>query len=142
MRSVALQREADSQRSRIRRNLTVISRRSNDMKPEQFEQLRQQLLDLRSELQALEQTSREDTAPVELDQARVGRLSRMDAMQAQEMAQEAARRRQRQLVEIDGALRRMASGDFGYCFVCGEAIDVRRLEANPTNTRCVGCVGD
>lgn len=112
------------------------------MKPEQVEQLRQRLLDLRSELQTLEQASREDTAPVELDQARVGRLSRMDAMQAQEMAQETARRRQRQLVEIDGALRRMASGDFGYCFVCGEAIDIRRLEANPTNTRCVGCAGD
>jgi DnaK suppressor protein len=142
MRSVALRREADSRRSRIRRNLTVTPRRPNDMKPEQVEKLRQRLLELSSELQALEQASREDTAPVELDQARVGRLSRMDAMQAQEMAQETARRRQRQLVEIDGALRRIASGDFGYCFVCGEAIDVRRLEANPANTRCIGCAED
>jgi DnaK suppressor protein len=109
------------------------------MKQARIEQLRQQLLGLRSELQALEQASQEDTAPVELDQARVGRLSRMDAMQAQEMAQEAARRRQRQLLEIDGALRRMESGDFGYCFVCGEEIDVRRLEVDPTSTRCVSC---
>lgn len=109
------------------------------MKPASIEQLRQQLLDLRSELQTLAQASQEDTAPVELDQARVGRLSRMDAMQAQEMAQEAARRRQRQLLEIDGALRRMESGDFGYCFVCGEEIDVRRLAVDPTSTRCVRC---
>jgi DnaK suppressor protein len=109
------------------------------MKPASIEQLRQQLLDLRSELQTLAQASQEDTAPVELDQARVGRLSRMDAIQAQEMAQEAARRRQRQLLEIDGALQRMESGDFGYCFVCGEEIDVRRLAVDPTSTRCVSC---
>jgi DnaK suppressor protein len=112
------------------------------MKPEQVERLRARLLELRSELEDLEQASHADTGPVELDQARVGRLSRMDAMQAQEMAQETARRRQRQLVEIDGALRRMDSGDFGYCFVCGEAIDIRRLEADPANTRCVGCAED
>jgi DnaK suppressor protein len=110
------------------------------MKPALIQQLRQQLLDLRSELQTLEETSQEDTAPVELDQARVGRLSRMDAMQAQEMAREAARRRQRQLLEIDGALRRMDSGDFGYCFVCGEEIDIRRLEVDSTRTRCTRCV--
>ena len=109
------------------------------MKPASIEPLRRQLLDLRSELQTLAQASQEDTAPVELDQARVGRLSRMDAMQAQEMAQEAARRRQRQLLEIDGALQRMESGDFGYCFVCGEEIDVRRLAVDPTSTRCVRC---
>jgi DnaK suppressor protein len=109
------------------------------MKPASIEQLRQQLLDLRSELQTLAQASQEGTAPVELDQARVGRLSRMDAIQAQEMAQEAARRRQRQLLEIDGALQRMESGDFGYCFVCGEEIDVRRLAVDPTSTRCVSC---
>ena len=109
------------------------------MKPVLIQKLRRQLLELRAELQALEQGSQEDTAPVELDQARVGRLSRMDAMQAQEMAQEAARRRQRQLVEIDGALRRMDSGDFGHCFVCGEEIDLRRLEVDPASTRCIRC---
>ena len=107
-----------------------------------MQKLRQQLLDLKSELQALAQASEDDTAPVELDQARVGRLSRMDAMQAQEMAQEAARRRQRQLLEIDGALRRMESGEFGCCFVCGEEIDLRRLAVDPTSTRCVRCAGD
>jgi DnaK suppressor protein len=111
----------------------------SEMKPEQIEQLRQQLLGLRSELQALERVSQQDTAPVELDQARVGRLSRMDAMQAQEMSQETARRRQRRLVEIAGALRRVESGDFGLCFVCGEEIGVRRLEADPTSTRCIRC---
>ncbi len=104
------------------------------------EEIRQKLHHLKSELQQLEKLFHETSAPVELDQARVGRLSRMDAMQAQEMAQETARRRQHQLLEIDGALRRIETGKYGYCFVCGEEIDIRRLFINPRNTRCMECV--
>jgi DnaK suppressor protein len=63
----------------------------------------------------------------------------MDAMQGQEMAQEAARRREAHLVCIEGALRRIETGGFGYCYVCGEEIDPRRLEADPTATRCIAC---
>jgi len=105
----------------------------------EIEQFRKELLRLRSELQELEETSRESSDPVELDQARVGRLSRMDAMQMQQMAQEAARRRKDQRLKVEGALRRIDSGDYGYCFVCGEEIDVRRLSVDPTNTRCMAC---
>ena len=103
------------------------------------EQIRQKLLGLRSELQEREETFKETGEPVELDQARVGRLSRMDAMQAQQMALEAARRRQNQLLKIEGALRRIESGKYGFCFVCGEEIDVRRLSVDPANTRCMKC---
>ena len=98
------------------------------------------LLRLRTELQALENTSRESGATVELDQSRVGRLSRMDAMQAQQMALETARRRGQQLQKIEGALRRIDSGDYGYCFVCGDDIDARRLAIDPTVSRCMDCV--
>jgi DnaK suppressor protein len=106
----------------------------------EIEKIRQKLLRLKSELQEGEKISKETGEPVELDQARVGRLSRMDAMQAQQMALEAARRRQHQLLMVEGALRRLESGEYGYCFVCGKEIDVRRLAADPTNTRCVACV--
>ena len=105
-----------------------------------IDKARQRLLHLRSELQELEQTSRDTGATVELDQSRVGRLSRMDAMQAQQMALEAGRRRRDQLLKIEGALHRIDSGEYGYCFVCGEEIDGRRLSADPTNTRCIKCV--
>jgi len=104
------------------------------------EQFRQQLLQLRLELQAQEQALGEDNGPVELDQARVGRLSRMDAMQGQQMALEASRRRQAQLEKIEGALRRIESNTYGDCFVCGEEIDQRRLAIDPTNTRCPECM--
>ena len=106
----------------------------------EIEKFKTALLRLRAELQDMEETSKEAGRPVELDQASVGRLSRMDAMQAQQMAQESERRRQQQLIRIEAALRRIESGDYGYCFVCGEEIDVRRLCVDPSNTRCINCV--
>ncbi len=104
-----------------------------------LEQYRKALLRLQAELRALAETSRESGETVELDQTRVGRLSRMDAMQSQQMALETARRRQQQLARIEGALRRIESGDFGYCFVCGEELDERRLAIDPTVSRCMVC---
>ena len=110
------------------------------MNDAELELNRQKLVRLRSELRELEETFRETSEPVKLDQARVGRLSRMDAMQAQQMALEAVRRRQLQLLKVEGTLRRIESGEYGYCFVCGEEIDIRRLSVDPTNTRCMKCV--
>ncbi len=49
-------------------------------------------------------------------------------------------RRQQQLVKITAALSRIDAGEFGECYVCGEAIDPRRLAVDPTNTRCINCV--
>ncbi len=110
------------------------------MNEREVEQIRKKLLCLRSELLKLDKISKETSDPVELDQARVGRLSRMDAMQVQQMAQETARRRQHQLVKIEGALRRIELSEYGDCFICSEEIDVRRLSVDPTYTRCMKCV--
>lgn len=45
------------------------------------------------------------------------------------------RDRQRKLVaKIDGALRRIENGDFGYCEMTGEPISLRRLDARPIAT--------
>ena len=55
------------------------------------ETARQRLQALKRELQALSALSEDDRAAVTLDQQAVGRLSRMDAMQRQAMAQAAER---------------------------------------------------
>ncbi|MEW8693409.1 MAG: TraR/DksA C4-type zinc finger protein [Candidatus Thiodiazotropha endolucinida] len=109
------------------------------MTPDEITLIRERLLQLQTELRAVDETSRSAGETVALDQSRVGRLSRMDAMQAQQMAQETARRRQHQQLMIEGALRRIEAGEYGYCFICGEEIDDRRLAADPTNTRCIAC---
>jgi DnaK suppressor protein len=106
----------------------------------QLNAFRQQLLQLKQELLALEASTRDSTRPVELDQTKVGRLSRMDAIQGQQMAQATARRRRLQIQKIDGALKRIELGEYGECFICGEEIDLRRLSIDPTHTRCTRCV--
>lgn len=76
---------------------------------------------------------------VELDQSRQGRLSRMDALQGQQLALETQRRQHRRLQAIDGALKRLTNDEFGYCFQCEEQITLPRLQFDPTVTRCVNC---
>lgn len=110
------------------------------MLEEEIDQFKQKLLRMKAELQQVEKSSRESGETVVLDQSRLGRLSRMDAMQSQQMALETARRRKQQILKIDGALNRIATGDFGYCFICGDEIDLRRLSTDPVNTRCMKCV--
>ena len=102
------------------------------MDEENLKQIKQLLLKMKSELLEQEKASKETGKPVELDQTKVGRISRMDAMQAQQMALDASRRRQLQLVKIESAFQRINSGEYGYCLGCDEDIDIRRLmvEAN------------
>lgn len=108
----------------------------------ELEQFRKKLLSIRSEIHEMDETLKEAGKAVELDQSRVGRLSRMDAMQTQQMALEADRRRQHQLVKIKAALNRIESGDYGYCVVCGEEIIADRLAIEPTSTHCMQCIDE
>jgi DnaK suppressor protein len=101
---------------------------------------RETLIALRQELEQLNRDSKEASGTVVLDQSKVGRLSRMDALQAQQMAQETARRRQAQVQRIDSALRRMDAGEYGYCLICGDDIGPGRLKFDPASTRCMGCM--
>ena len=110
------------------------------METDQIDAFRDILIALQSELEQLQETGSEAAETVTLDQAKVGRLSRMDAMQAQQMAEETARRRQLQLQKIQGALRRIEADDYGYCFKCGDEIEEARLSIDPTSTRCMACM--
>ena len=101
--------------------------------------MRTRLLTLREELEIATVASDESSQVVELDQARVGRLSRMDAMQAQQMAQASGRRRELMLHRVAAALARIDNGDYGVCQSCDESINPQRLEIDPTAVLCIQC---
>lgn len=82
-----------------------------------------------------------DTAAVELDQSSVGRLSRMDAIQVQEMALAGKRRRLAELARIQAAVKRIDDGDYGFCVNCDEPIALKRLEVDPATPACIRCAG-
>jgi DnaK suppressor protein len=81
----------------------------------------------------------EDQRVVTLDQQSVGRLSRMDAMQRQAMAQATQRRREARRTRLKAALLRVDEGEFGFCLDCGEAIPPGRIELDPAVALCVEC---
>ena len=97
------------------------------------------LLQRREDLQQVLQTGNEAAATVELDQTRVGRLSRMDALQGQAMSQETQRRREQELRRITQALKRLEQDEFGECVQCGEMIADGRLAIDPSLSLCILC---
>ncbi|MBV1928751.1 MAG: TraR/DksA C4-type zinc finger protein [Gammaproteobacteria bacterium] len=97
------------------------------------------LLARKIELEDILRVSESDQAPVELDQSRVGRLSRMDALQGQAMALDTVRRRKNELSRIKAALIRVETGDFGFCVNCDEEIREERLLLDPSAPLCIDC---
>jgi len=97
------------------------------------------LLSLLSELETLNVDSEDAVATVALDQTKVGRLSRMDALQGQAISQEARRRREATMLKARQALKRLESGDYGDCRECGEWINPQRLEMDPAADLCISC---
>ncbi|MEP1421629.1 MAG: TraR/DksA family transcriptional regulator [Erythrobacter sp.] len=92
-----------------------------------------------------EALAREDAAnadardTVELQQDSVGRLSRMDALQQQAMAQATERRRAAEAVRIKAALARVDEGEWGFCMGCGEEIAEARLRHDLSIPTCIKC---
>lgn len=101
--------------------------------------IRAVLLAALEQLQHLSRDSAQARAPVQLDQQAVGRLSRMDAMQQQAMAQAEEGRRRIQCLRLQAALRRLDAGEYGDCLDCGEAIAPARLHLDPAAERCIVC---
>ena len=101
--------------------------------------MKARLLEIRAALVDTSKTSAESRQPVELDQSRVGRISRMDAMQSQAMAVESERRRGVEITRIDAALARIDDGDYGHCVVCEDDIEVKRLMFDPAAPTCITC---
>lgn len=100
---------------------------------------RRRLGALKTELEEQSDQSSGSRAPVELDQQSVGRLSRMDAMQQQQMAAAQERARRRDLARIEMAERRLAEGEYGYCIDCGDEIADKRLAIDPMAEKCIRC---
>ena len=79
---------------------------------------------------------------VELDQSRMGRLARIDAIQSQQAAKKQVNRIKREIKLLEHAQARLrgAPQDFGYCTDCDELIPLPRLMMRPFERRCVPCI--
>jgi len=70
----------------------------------------------------------------------IGRLSRLDSMQQQQMALANKRRHEEERNRLLEALRRIDAGNFGHCLLCHQDIPRERLELQPDAVTCVPCL--
>lgn len=109
------------------------------MDKDQLNFFRDLLVKNRQELLQISTANKNATETVELDQTRQGRLSRMDALQGQQMSIASVNRRKQELKNIELALTRIDNDEYGYCQLCEKEIPARRLEINPALTYCIHC---
>lgn len=109
-----------------------------ELTDEQRDDLRRRLQEERATLQTALVGADERSETVELDGS-MGRLSRMDALQQQEVAKAQARQARQRLKTVLGALRRIETDDYGWCPDCGELIGYKRLAVRPEAPFCVPC---
>jgi len=100
---------------------------------------KKRLIKRRQSILADKEATKQNTAPKELDQTSVGRLSRMDAMQQQQMSKASARLVEQERRRIETALKRIEAEEYGYCILCDEDIAVKRLEFDPSLLTCISC---
>ena len=92
--------------------------------------------ELREAVQAAELVRRGEP----LDRTEVGDTKDMSSGRQQSDVDDAQQQRDiDELRQVDAALARLATGDYGVCTDCGDAITVRRLLVQPAALRCVNC---
>ena len=110
----------------------------DELTPEQLEELGRDLEALLEELERLAASTKESSKPVDLDLP-IGRLSRIDARQSQEMARAERRNTELRLQQVRAALKRHADEEYGDCRRCEEPVGYARLKARPESALCVEC---
>jgi len=112
-----------------------------ELTDDQRETLAKALRQLRERLAETLDGQGDAALPVELDQTKMGRVSRIDAIQQQEMARSAQAAARRRLALVRQALKALEEDEYGHCRLCDEPIAFRRLEARPESPFCVDCQG-
>lgn len=109
------------------------------MDPPEQAHYRTRLEDLAATLRQHLAGSKDAAAPVSPDRA-IGRLTRQEALQSQQIALEVRRRAQQQLQRIEHALELIRQNRYGCCARCGEIIGKERLDFAPDTFLCVPCI--
>jgi len=104
----------------------------------------QQISQIRSELERRLRRMERSAASTsggsrEIDQSTVGRLSRIEALQNQGLADNLRDRERTQRDEVLQALDRISDGSFGYCVGCQAPIQFERLLVFPETRTCSEC---
>lgn len=104
----------------------------------QIEELQADLETLQESINRILGLMKEGTRPVDLDEP-IGRLNRMDALQAQSLARSSRQGLEIKRGQVTAALADIEEGGYGLCRRCEEPIGFRRLKVRPETPFCVRC---
>jgi DnaK suppressor protein len=104
----------------------------------QTEELQADLETLQENIDRILGLMKEGTRPVDLDEP-IGRLTRMDALQAQSLTRSSRQGLEVKRSQVTAALARIEDGGYGLCRRCEAPIGFRRLKVRPETPFCVRC---
>ena len=84
-------------------------------------------------------TMLDSTKPIAPDPS-IGRISRLDSIQMQQMALAGKRRLEDQRGRLHEARRQIDAGNYGSCLRCGRDIALERLQHQPDAVTCMPCL--
>lgn len=105
---------------------------------QQREELSAQLVAMRLLFEKRLRDLHQETRPVSLDQA-VGRLTRIDMIQQQQMASGQQQRLDTELRQVAAAIERLSQNQYGVCLRCRDPISYERLKIRPITILCYEC---
>ena len=83
----------------------------------------------------------EKTKPIAPD-CSLGRLTRLEAMGEQDVANKVLDEARLRFTRLNNALQRIDKPMFGICIECEEEIGLGRMSVRPESVRCVECAGN
>ena len=107
----------------------------NDKEKDQLrEKMSAEVVKTKESIKSLEKT----TKPIPPDDA-IGRLTRMEAINAKSVSEASLNAARIKLAKIERALKKLDDPEFGTCAICEEPIPIRRIMLMPETTVCVRC---
>lgn len=103
-------------------------------KEEIAKNIQARITEIEASLESLEETSK----PVEPDVS-LGRLTRMDAIQIQQMQEANLQVAKANIAKLKESLRKIDEETFGHCAYCKKMIGFERLKAIPETNMCIAC---
>lgn len=111
------------------------------MKAQDLESIQQNLLKMRKEL--MDEVQAKYAASREIGETNVPDLADVSSnAYSREMLLNLSEAHHRQMQDIDAALARLESGEYGICAACEEEISPRRMEVRPFSRYCIDCKTD
>jgi len=98
------------------------------------EKIENDIVQLTTQISTLE----EKVKPISPD-CGLGRLTRLEAMEEQDVNNKVLDESRLRLIRLNNALQRINKPMFGICIECEESIGLGRMSVRPESVRCVNC---